>query len=158
MWVEYELSIFEGDEWLLIEYVGVASLSISPSHTPHISACGKHISPTDAADQPPLTPLWTWAARPQTFHIKVNFRTCSDDHAVCKWGLGSADPCYEAYCCAQWHRACARVCLRLCPKPDLILSSLLNMTASLLRAKAQDQFSPSQSISRLRIPSNPHMR
>ena len=40
MWAEYELSIFEVDEWLLIEYMGVAlslSLSLSLSHTPPLS-------------------------------------------------------------------------------------------------------------------------
>lgn len=56
-------------------------------------------SPTDAADPPP----WTWATRPQTFHIKVNFRTCTDDQAARERGLGSADPWDEDYCRTRWN-------------------------------------------------------
>lgn len=48
--------------------------------------------------QTQLTPPWTWATRPQTFHIKVNFRTCTDDQAARERGFGSADPWDEDYC------------------------------------------------------------
>lgn len=79
-----------------------------------------------------FSPSRTWAARPQIFHIKVNFRTCSDDQAVCERGLGSADPCDEAYRCARRTvtparaikrggrvSACVHVCV-FCSKPDLM--------------------------------------
>lgn len=56
--------------------------------------------------QTQLTPPWTRATRPQTFHIKVNFRTCTDDQAAREWGLGSADPWDEDYCCA-WRNGIA---------------------------------------------------
>lgn len=102
--------------------------------------------------------LFTWDIASQTFHIKFNFRICTDDQAVCEWALSSADPCDEANRCAQWTvtpagAICpaggARACmwaLATFSKTSLTLSSWLSVERSLLWAWALIQFWQSQSI------------
>lgn len=107
-----------------------------------IAACGKH-----------LAHRYSWPPPcPQTFHIKVNFWTCTDDQAEREWGLVSADPWDEDYCCTWWKGAAdiankgsqsgnaQDLCLGLLPPNPPSLLPYPNMTASLLRAKVWGQF------------------
>lgn len=115
MWVEYEISAFEADEWLLMEGMEVASLSfwrayIYTHSSPMPSFISLHgVNTFRPQTQLPSTPPTVdFRCLPSDFHINVNFRTCSEDQAVCEQGLGFADLWDEARRCARRNQMCAR--------------------------------------------------
>lgn len=143
IWTKHIWSRWVTPHWL---YGGGCAIYYSSYSSLFYSLILLHVvntSPTDTVDHPPC---------PQTFHIKVNFWTCTDDQAVREWGLVSADPWDEDYCCTWWKGAAdiankgsqsgnaQDLCLGLLPPNPPLLLPYPNMTASLLRAKVWGQF------------------
>lgn len=145
MWVEYEISVLEADEWLLKEYMEVASLSLTSIYThssPMPSFISLHVVNTfrPQTQLPPPPNPWTWAACPQTFHTNVNFPTCSDDQAVCEQGLGSADLWDEAHRCARRSSDTGAECVRADRFHPQTLTCNLHFCRTPFRLKVRQRF------------------